>query len=178
MTRYLLALPRALALMLLSAVGAFVASVTILLLALVVPYPLLVAAVRRLAQLGRRLARDWCGVEIRAGYAPPPAPPQRRADGWYAYENQLYRSPWWPTFMAKLTAYSKDHTYTRDWIWLALGPVGAAIVAVPLGLVAGGVAVLAGVLEMPWSVPIGVVLGHWTSRGGAPPGSARGSGGR
>jgi hypothetical protein len=44
---------------------------------------------RRVANLARRLAGEWSGVEIPRPYAPPPPPPVPGPDGRYVRDRQL-----------------------------------------------------------------------------------------
>ncbi len=147
--RYALAPIRCLALFGLAVVGACVALLSALVVALVVTYPSAVAATKGLANLGRRLARDWGGVEIVGEYLPGPPAPQPRDDGWYVHDNQLFRSPRVPAFLAKTESLSKDPAIIRDWLWLALTPItGGLAVLLPPGLIAAGVATAAGWISL------------------------------
>ncbi len=143
--RYALAPVRCLVLVGLAAAGAIVALVAGVVVALVVTYPAAVAATKAMASLGRRLAREWGGVEVAEEYLPGPPAPQPRADGWYVHDNLLFRSPRVAGFLAKTTTISKDPAILRDWLWLALMPItGGVAVLVPPGLVAAGVAIASG----------------------------------
>ena len=143
--RYALAPVRCLALVGLAVIGACVALLSAVVVALVVTYPTAVAATTWLANLGRRLAREWGGVEIAEEYLPGPPPLQPREDGWYVHDRQLFRSPRVPAFLAKTEALSKDPAITRDWFWLAFTPItGGLAVLLPPGLIAAGVAIAAG----------------------------------
>jgi signal transduction histidine kinase len=121
--RGVVALARGLVLLLPKAVLAFVmlfsismvmsAGLWILLL------PLVAAAVRGLANLNRRLARSWSGVDIPKPYLPAPAPGV--ATGWRRW--RLIRALF-------------DPATWRDLLWGLLDPlVGGVLVAVPAVMV-------------------------------------------
>ncbi|MGI5216129.1 sensor histidine kinase [Plantactinospora sp. CA-290183] len=142
--RHALALLRNLAQFGLGLVG--LAAGLFLLLAATVVLPYLPAArvVKRLAELGRRLAGDWGGLPVAVEHRPGPPAPQRRADGWYVYENQLYRSRRTPAYLLEVQWRADDPALLRELLWLLLTPVaGGVAVAVPPALVAGGVGLVA-----------------------------------
>jgi signal transduction histidine kinase len=154
----LLAPLRCLYLLLLSFGGLVVAEVGVLLLALVVPLPLVLWANRRLAETGRRLSLRWGGVAIAASYPSPAAEPVRREDGWYEHDRQLYRHPHVPRLLRRTAALGDDRTVKRDWLWLTLTPfAGGLAVAVPLAVTAAGVA-LAVLVPTAVGIGAGVVL--------------------
>lgn len=155
MTSFLLAPLRCLVLVALTAVGAVVAQLGVAIVALVVPYPLVLWADRRLAELGRRLAWRWGGVPIPSSYPDPPPDPVRRPDGWYEHDKQLYRHPHVPRWLRRTEALGDDSTVLRDWLWLALTPLaGGLVVAAPVAVIAGGV-----VVAVSSSTAVGLVAG-------------------
>jgi signal transduction histidine kinase len=159
MRNVLLAPVRCLVLGLLSVAGLLMAEVVGVLVALALTYPYIVAGNRRLAQLGRRLSRDWCGVPITARYLPIPAEPMRTADGWYVHDNQLFKRPGFPRYLRRAKALSEDPSVLRDWLWLAFTPfTGGVAVLVPVALLLAGVPLLV-LAPQPWgSVAAGASL--------------------
>ena len=140
--QWLLAPLRCLFLVVLALVGAVLAVLGSVLVAAVVTVPAIIAANRRLAELGRRLSSQWGGVLIAASYPPFPADPVRREDGWYEHDNQLYRHPHVPRFMRRSASLAEDQTVMRDWLWLMVTPfVGGLAVAAPVALIVAGAAV-------------------------------------
>jgi signal transduction histidine kinase len=158
--RYPLAAVRCLALVGLAVVGLATALLAGLATALVVVYPAAVAVMRRLADLGRRLARAWGGVPIAAEYLPGPPVPQRRDDGWYVHGSQLYKSPRVPAFLLKMEWLTKDPTIVRDWLWLFLTPClgGLAALLPPLLIATGATAPFVGWMPVGAAVPVGLAL--------------------
>jgi len=139
MSRHTLAVVRGLALAGLGLVGFLTCVLTVVGAMLVVPYPLAVSAMMGLRDLNCRLAGRWGGVAIDAQSRPVVPRPQRRDDGWFAHDKQLYRSPVVPAFLLRLQSLSKDNSLTRLWYWLLLTPlVGGLAVLVPPALVVGG----------------------------------------
>ncbi|WP_214319011.1 sensor histidine kinase [Nonomuraea sediminis] len=122
-------MPRSLALLALIVVELAVLAISLVTLLLCIgigAIPLLppqVRLVRRITGLHRRLARDWCGVEINAPYRPEPPPPRRQADGMYRYDRTLYRTPRIPAFNARWKWMITDPATWRDLVWMALDPV-------------------------------------------------------
>ncbi|MFC7103193.1 sensor domain-containing protein [Nonomuraea rubra] len=90
---------RVLALLALAVVQAAMAGLTGVMLLLsfalgmVFLFPPQVMMVRELAELNRKLVREWAGVGIDRPYLPPPPPPVPQADGMYRSERTLYKSP-------------------------------------------------------------------------------------
>jgi signal transduction histidine kinase len=139
--KYPIALVRCLFLLGLGLVGIVVAALAVVAATLVIPYPLVASAIMRLSDLARRLSNDWAGVEILAEDRTSPPVPQRREDGWYVHENQLYKGRWFPAFMLKLRWLSEEPTFSRMWVWMTITPfVGGAAVLVPPALIVGGLA--------------------------------------
>lgn len=142
MKKVLLAPVRCAILVVLTLVGAVVAQLGVVVVALVVPYPAVLWADRRLAELGRRLALRWGGVPIAAAYPDPPAEPVRRPDGWYEHDHQLYRHPHVPRWLRRAEALGDTSIVLRDWLWLQLTPfAGGLAVSVPVALIGGAAAV-------------------------------------
>ncbi|MBF9130615.1 sensor histidine kinase [Plantactinospora sp. S1510] len=106
----------------------------------VVPFLHTARVAKRMTDLGRRLAGQWGGVAVEVDRRPGPPAPQRRADGWYLYEKQLYRSPRLPAYFLELAWQSEDPAALREWLWLHLTPlVGGLAVLVPPALATAGV---------------------------------------
>ncbi|MGH3465364.1 MAG: sensor histidine kinase [Kribbellaceae bacterium] len=76
--------------------------------------PVVAAAVRGLANLNRRLARSWSGVDIPEPYLPPPTPGTRPATGWRRWR-----------LMRALT----DPATWRDMLWALVDPVVGGVLA-------------------------------------------------
>ncbi|MFV2112551.1 sensor histidine kinase [Micromonospora sp. LOL_025] len=158
MTRFALAVPRCVALVVLGVTGFAYGHLLVLGATLVVTYPLAVSGQFRLTALARRLARAWAGADLPDPVRSPPRAPHRREDGWYAHEGTLFRSPRLPAFLLKLDQHAKDPTLGREWLWLILTPVtGGLPLLVPPALIAAGVFLLASPPWDPaWSVPVAV----------------------
>jgi signal transduction histidine kinase len=141
--RYALAPLQSLALVGLALVGLVTAFMAVigLMLVLVGLLPLYETAVRAsrwLANLGRRSASAWSRIPIDAEYIPEPERPQRRQDGWYQLDNQLYKRPTVPTYLLR-AKWLTQSTNARDWWWLVLTPVIVGpLVALPPALFAVG----------------------------------------
>jgi signal transduction histidine kinase len=142
--RHLLALVRCLALYALAVAGLLVSLLSVVAATLVVPYPLAASAIRGLADLSRRLSRDWARVEIEVEERTGPPVPQRREDGWYVHDRQLYKSRHLPAFLLRLQWLSHDPALSRQWRWLVLTPFlgGLAALIAPALVVAGVLVVL------------------------------------
>lgn len=137
--RHALAVVRSLALLGLGLTGLVMGLLLVAAATLVVPYLPAARASRRLADLGRHLAGRWGGIRVEPVRRPGPPKPERRADGWYVYENSLYRSPRWPTYFLELTWRAEDPALLRELLWLLLTPVvGGLAVLVPPALVVAG----------------------------------------
>jgi signal transduction histidine kinase len=137
--RHLLALVRCLALYALAVAGLLVSLLSVVAATLVVPYPLAASGIRGLADLSRRLSRDWAGVEIQVEERTVPPVPQRREDGWYVHDRQLYKSRHLPAFLLRMQWLSHDPGFAREWRWLVLTPFlgGLAALIAPALVVAG-----------------------------------------
>ncbi|GIE31152.1 histidine kinase [Actinoplanes italicus] len=146
----LVATVRCIVLLLLAVAGWAYALVLLIALTLVIPFPAASAGRVRLADLGRRLARDWAGAGLPDLPRTPPPVPQRRDDGWYSYGGTLYRSPRIPAWMSRIDHYSDDPEAVREWRWLALTPVtgGLALLLPPALIVLGAVAAA----TRPWGL--------------------------
>ncbi|AVT30205.1 sensor histidine kinase [Plantactinospora sp. BC1] len=151
--RYALAFVRNLAQTGLGLLGLLMSVLLVAAATLVVPYLPAARAAKRLTDLGRRLAGRWGGVPVPVEHRPGPPVPQRRADGWYVHENELYRSPRLPAYLMELTWRGEDPALLREWTWLHLTPF------------AGGLATLA----PPVLAGAGVGLGVLGLTGGAAP---------
>ncbi|MER7420453.1 histidine kinase [Micromonospora peucetia] len=158
MTRFALAAPRCVALVVLSVAGFAYGHFLVLGATMVIAYPLAVSGQFRLTALARRLARAWAGVDLPDPVRSPPPTPHRREDGWYAHDGTLFRSPRVPTFLLKMDHHAKDPTLGREWLWLILTPVtGAVPILVPPALIAAGVFLLVSPpWPLEWSVPAAV----------------------
>ncbi|MFF0244215.1 sensor histidine kinase [Streptosporangium sandarakinum] len=89
--------------------------------------------VRRRTMLARRLAGRWLGAETAPPYLPPPPPPRPQPDGWYRYERQLYKTPWWPAWNDRWKWMFTDPATWRDLAWLWLNPLaGGSLLLLPL----------------------------------------------
>ncbi|WP_405108324.1 histidine kinase [Micromonospora sp. NBC_01405] len=158
MTRFALAVPRCVALVVLSVAGFAYGHLLVLGATMVIAYPLAIAGQFRLTALARRLAGAWGGADLPDPVRSPPPTPHRREDGWYAHDGTLFRSPRLPAFLLKLDHHAKDPTLGREWLWLILTPVtGAVPILVPPALIAAGVFLLvAPPWPLAWSVPAAV----------------------
>ncbi|MFI6604757.1 sensor histidine kinase [Nonomuraea sp. NPDC050536] len=122
-------MPRSLALLALSVVELAVLAVSLVVLLLcfglgAIPlFPPQVGLIRRVTELHRRLAREWCGVEIDSPYRPKPPPPRAQADGMYRSDRTLYRTPRIPAFNDRWKWMMTDPATWRDLAYLALDPV-------------------------------------------------------
>lgn len=76
--------------------------------------PVVAAAVRGFANLNRRLARSWSGVDIPTPYLPPPAPETQGATGWRRW--RLIRALF-------------DPATWRDLLWGLTDPVVGGVLA-------------------------------------------------
>ncbi|WP_243792989.1 histidine kinase [Saccharopolyspora gloriosae] len=79
----------------------------------------------------RRLAEEQ-GVEADIEYLPVPPVPQPDAEGWYRWDDHLYRRPLLPHYLQRTLRVSADPATTRDMNWMLLSP----FVGAPLGLLA------------------------------------------
>ncbi|MFC6014969.1 histidine kinase [Plantactinospora solaniradicis] len=168
--RHVIAFVRTLAQLGLGLIGLAMSLLLIAAATAVVPFLHTARVAKRMTELGRRLAGQWGGIPVEADRRPGPPVPERRADGWYLYENQLYRSPRLPAYFLELTWRSEDPAAMREWLWLHLTPfVGGLAVLVPSGLVtagvglgtlglSGGAAPVVGALPPALAVPVGLVL--------------------
>ncbi|MER7127886.1 sensor histidine kinase [Streptosporangium saharense] len=120
-------------------------------------FPPMIKLIRRRTALARRLTGRWLGAEVLPPYLPPPPPVRPQPDGWYRYQRQLYRTPWWPEWNNRTKWMFSDPGTWRDAVWLVLNPVaGGSLVLLPLALVGYGVA-------LPWlwapqAAPLGVAV--------------------
>ena len=136
----LIALVRATALGALGIVAALtsllmvVASILTYTLGLIFFFTPAVDVVRRLANLRRRLAHAWSGVEVDEPYRPA-VPPAVEPDGRFRVGKQLYRTEKWARWIEKVNRYGKDPATWRDFGWTIMDPIVGAIPAlVPAGL--------------------------------------------
>ncbi|MEQ4301145.1 histidine kinase [Plantactinospora sp. B6F1] len=168
--RYGLAFVRNLALAGLGLLGMLMSVLLVAAATLVVPYLPAARAGKRLTDLGRRLAGRWGGVPVPVEHRPGPPVPQRRADGWYVHEKELYRSPRLPAYLMELTWRGEDPALLREWVWLHLTPfvgglgtlvppvlAGAGIGLGALGLT-GGTAPVVGSPPPVLALPLGLAL--------------------
>ncbi|GAA3769924.1 histidine kinase [Plantactinospora mayteni] len=168
--RYGLAFVRNLAQTGLGLLGLLMSVLLVMAATLVVPYLPAARAAKRLADLGRRLAGRWGGIPIPVEHRPGPPVPQRRADGWYVHENELYRSPRLPAYLMELSWRGDDPALLREWAWLHLTPfagglgtlvppvlAGAGIGLGGLGL-ADGTAPVVGSPPLALALPVGLAL--------------------
>ncbi|MFY1675208.1 sensor histidine kinase [Plantactinospora sp. WMMB334] len=135
--RYGLAFARSLALTGLGLVGLGMSVLLVVAATLVVPYLPAARGAKRLADLGRRLAGEWGGIPVPEVRRPGPPVPQRRADGWYVHDNQLYRSPRLPTYLMELTWRGEDPALLREWSWLHLTPFAGGLATLVPPVLAG-----------------------------------------
>lgn len=111
-------------------------------------FPPTVGLVRRMTELTRRLAGEWCGVEIRTPYRPRPPRAVPMVDGWYRSDRTLYKTPRVPEWNARWKWLVSDPATWRDLLWLALDPIVKLALALPMLLLA----------------PLGLrVYGRWAS---------------
>jgi signal transduction histidine kinase len=89
--------------------------------------PAALRAVRRLANLTRRLCGQWCGVPIAAPYLPPPCPAGSAGE---------------ISFRRRLGWMLADRATWRDVLWLAVNTGGWVLAAAPAVLLAGVVVYL------------------------------------
>ncbi|MFY1689879.1 sensor histidine kinase [Plantactinospora sp. WMMB782] len=148
--RYGLAFVRNLALTGLGLLGLLMSVLLVVAATLVLPYLPAARGAKRLTELGRRLAERWGGIPVPVQHRPGPPAPRRRADGWYVYENELYRSPRLPAYLAELSWRGADPALLREWLWLHLTPVagGLGTLLPPVLAGAGALLGLLGVLDV------------------------------
>ncbi|WP_103957356.1 sensor histidine kinase [Nonomuraea solani] len=118
-------------------VPAIILTVVMLLLSvalgMVFLFPPQTIMVRELAELNRRLVRQWTGMEIDPPYLPAPPPPVPQADGMYRSERTLYKSPWIPAWNSRWKWLMSDPATWRDEVWLLFDPV-VKVALIPLFL--------------------------------------------
>ncbi|MEV0389929.1 histidine kinase [Nonomuraea sp. NPDC050643] len=103
-------------------------------LGMVFLFPSQAIMVRRLAQLHRRLIRQWTGIEIDRPYLPEPPPPIPQPDGMYRSERTLYKTPRVPAWNNRWKWLVGDPATWRDEVWLLLDPTVKATL-IPLFIV-------------------------------------------
>ncbi|MEE6259607.1 sensor histidine kinase [Plantactinospora sonchi] len=170
MRRRAVAFVRSLAQLGLGLLGLAMSVLLVVAATVVVPFLHTARAADWLTDLGRRLAGRWGGIPVEAEPRPGPPAPERRADGWYVYANELYRSPRMPAYLLELSWRSENPAALRHWLWLHLTPfVGGLAVLVPpllatagawLGTLAltGGAAPVVGAVPPALAVPTGLAL--------------------
>ncbi|HEX4811852.1 MAG TPA: histidine kinase [Nonomuraea sp.] len=92
-------------------------------LGMVFLFPPQVRMVRRLAELNRRLMREWTSVPIEAPYLPKPPPPVPGPDGMYRSDRTLYKTPRVPAWNDRWKWMLTDPATWRDDLWLAVDPM-------------------------------------------------------
>ncbi|WP_433208329.1 sensor histidine kinase [Dactylosporangium sp. CS-047395] len=90
-------------------------------------------ASRRLTNRWRAMFGAWLGRVIPVPYLPPPDPPRPDEEGLYRHDTQLYRSPRFPAYMARIDWFTKDPALARDLRWQWLFPL-AVLLIIPIGL--------------------------------------------
>ncbi|MFB4269511.1 sensor histidine kinase [Nonomuraea sp. GTA35] len=129
-----------LALIVVQAAMAGVMSVMLLLsfaLGMVFLFPPQAMLVRELAELNRRLVRDWTDVTIESPYLPAPPPPVPQADGMYRSDRTLYKTPRVPAWNNRWKWLVSDPATWRDEVWLLLDPLVKVALAPLLLLLPG-----------------------------------------
>ncbi|MFC5823167.1 sensor histidine kinase [Nonomuraea insulae] len=91
-------------------------------LGMVFLFPPQVRVVRRLAELHRRLVRDWTDIKIEPPYLPAPPPPIPQSDGMYRSERTLYKTPRVPAWNNRWKWLVSDPATWRDTVWLVFDP--------------------------------------------------------
>ncbi|HEX5542587.1 MAG TPA: sensor domain-containing protein [Micromonospora sp.] len=139
-------LVRLLTLAVLTLLGVPIAALSVL--GLVLTFGLGMAAVlppiieyfRWLANLRRRLARDWSGVAVSRPYLPRPDLPPLRSDGLYAVGKHLYKTPHWTAYHQRWRWLLHDRATWRDFGWQLTDPiVGGLLLLLPLGAIGYGI---------------------------------------
>ena len=93
-----------------------------------------VTEVRRVAELRRRLAGAWSGVQIETPYRVE-GPLEREPDGRYRVGKQLFKTEGWARWFERQDRLTKESATWRDFLWALIEPVtGVAIALVPVGL--------------------------------------------
>ncbi|GAA2213034.1 hypothetical protein GCM10009850_084960 [Nonomuraea monospora] len=92
-------------------------------LGMVFLFPPQTMMVRELAELNRRLVRNWTGIKIEAPYLPPPPPPVPQADGMYRSDRTLYKTPRVPAWNNRWKWLVSDPATWRDEVWLLVDPL-------------------------------------------------------
>jgi signal transduction histidine kinase len=93
-----------------------------------------VTEVRRVAELRRRLAGAWSGVQIETPYRIE-GPLEREPDGRYRVGKQLFKTEGWARWFERQDRLTKESATWRDFLWALIEPVtGVAIALVPVGL--------------------------------------------
>jgi signal transduction histidine kinase len=95
---------------------------------------------RRRPIAARKLAGQWCGIDIPSPYRPEPPEPEREVDGWYREGNSLYKTKRWIRLFRRTDWIGQDPATGRDLCWLMLNPLvslllpAATLVAGPRAL--------------------------------------------
>jgi signal transduction histidine kinase len=77
----------------------------------------------------RRLAAQWCEVDIPTYYWLKPTDPEREADGWYRDGNSLYKRSWWVGVQRRMNWMFEDQATARDVYWLLWNPLVSPFLA-------------------------------------------------
>jgi signal transduction histidine kinase len=78
---------------------------------------------RPLANLARRLAAEWCGVEVEVPYYPKPVAPVAEPDGRYRLGTVLTKLRFLVVFGDRVKWINEDPATRRDVAWMVLHPV-------------------------------------------------------
>ncbi|GAA0344766.1 histidine kinase [Streptomyces blastmyceticus] len=121
--------------------AAHLAAIAAACVGLVLLFPPVAERSRRLANLARRLAGEWCGVPVPLPYRPRPAPPIPGPDGIHRSLDgrRLFLTARMSGFERRSRWLWEDPATWRDVAWLLADPlVGGALAIVPAALICGG----------------------------------------
>ncbi|MEV6906395.1 sensor domain-containing protein [Amycolatopsis sp. NPDC051071] len=94
----------------------------VLCVGLVFAYTLALEGTRPRAELTRRLAGRWCGIDVASPYRPAPPEPERERDGWYREGNNLFKRSWFLRWTKRFEWISDDPATGRELGWQLWNP--------------------------------------------------------
>lgn len=139
--------------------AAHLAGIAAACIGLVLLFPPVAEHGRRLTNLARRLAAEWCGVPVPLPYRPEPVAPAPGPDGIHRSPDgrRLFPTAKWAGFERRSRWLWEDPATWRDLAWLLLDPmVGGASAVLPAALICAGAGSALG-YGIPGTEPAGVV---------------------